>query len=315
MEISHWQASGTTKLAVKANAWCSGRTRRKDEEEVVVLAHGEILQRGELRAEVGVREHRALAAPGRPGGVDDRGDVALLRDVAVEERVGRGRGRRGGLEEAVVVVEAHAALAAVLGDGAVRQDDRAHVLERPHHLADERAGLAAAEEGDGLGVAQDVRDLVRMEADVHRDGRDAARDDAEVGRHPLGAVLHHERDAVPGLHAETAERLRDGAGAAVEVVERPFVPDVAGLPAHERGGGGLGVGVEEKGAERGHGRGPAGIAARPGRPGRGACFKILPYSFEFRKAFFAGAGSAGRNENPRKHGRVFVLPGLPTWWE
>ena len=228
-----------------------GVVQGKHEQEVVRSADGEVLKRAlELGGEVAVREHGALGAPRRAGGVDDRGDVDLGGDVAVEERVRPLRvGLRGGEQRGEVVVADAVGLFRFAED-AVEEHD---VLERGQaalDFADERPELAAGEERAGFRVVEDVGDFALLQARVDGDDFDAAAGEAEVDDHPFGAVLHHHRDALTGLDSELAGRLGDVAGLLQIVAVGPGAPDAFGLPAHGDSIGTLRGGVEKNSADR-----------------------------------------------------------------
>ena len=136
-----------------------------------------------------------------------------------------------------------------LAEDFIEEDDVLEGGEAAFDIVDERPELAGGEEGAGLGIVEDVGDFTLLEARVDRDDLDPGAGEAEVDDHPLGAVLHHEGDALAGLDPELPDGLGDGAGLLEVVAVGPGAPDPSGLPAQGDAVAAMRGGVEKNGAE------------------------------------------------------------------
>ena len=108
------------------------------------------LQRLRVRQQVAVAEHRALAAPGRAAGVEDRGQVVA---VALGGRVRVAEVRRPLEQAAAAVVVEREDVARAGREGELGRPDE---VRRP------------ADDDRGLGVADEVADLVALVGGVER---------------------------------------------------------------------------------------------------------------------------------------------------
>ena len=88
---------------------------------------------------------------------------------------------------------------------------------RGHGLAQQRRG---GDEHVGAGVAQHVRDLVRLEEQVHRHDDRAERQGGVVDAGEVGHVRHEHRDPVAAADAARAQRAGVGAGLVPELTVR-----------------------------------------------------------------------------------------------
>ena len=134
------------------------------------------LQRDGVREQVAVRQHRPLAAPGGAARVEDRGEVvarALRRRVPCR--------RSGGPFEQ--------AAAAIVAEG---EDEGRSGGERELGRPDEV--LRRADEDGGLGVADEVADLVALVGGVERQVDVAGAQHGQVEEQRLDRLLDLHRD-------------------------------------------------------------------------------------------------------------------------
>ena len=170
--------------------------RRDVQIDVVGINADRVADLHAVRDRVAVAERHALRAAGRAAGVEQDGRVVLLRLVQV------GRLRRG--DQALVIVLRPRGIGL---HGIVRPDH----ADRPVAPAGQRLVLQQAEERridrDDLrpGIVEDVGDLRRRQADVHRRRHRA---------HPVAGVQQLEiaegvaRERREGVAPPDAERLQ-----------------------------------------------------------------------------------------------------------
>ncbi len=207
-------------------------------------------------------QHHALGPAGGARGVDHGGQLFGLAVGAV----GDGLGLRGDL---------------LPGDAAVR---RGQGQGDPGQLAgDARLHLGpvvqlADEHHPGIAVLQDHAHRVGGEGGIEGHGDVAGHPDAQVGEHPVGAVLADEGDVAVGRQAERAQVGRDAArlghGLAPGVVDHLAVALRLG-EEHPVGNGGLpviGSGEQQLVGADVHGVIAPGEypTGRPGERGRGS---------------------------------------------
>ena len=134
--------------------------------------------------QVGVGQHRALAAPGGAAGVNDGG-----------QRVG--------------AAGCHLVLVAVVG-GALQQAAAAVLAQREHmaraglerELADPTEVLGAADDHRRLGVGNEVADLGRLVGRIQRQKHVAGAQRGQVQQHGLHRFFYLHRNARPGRQLE-----------------------------------------------------------------------------------------------------------------
>ncbi len=199
------------------NAHLIGVCDGKDRQEPVLLEARLRLEGGrQIVGDVPVRKHHALGVAGGSGGVDDRGQVV---------RLGHG-GPSVALEIFVVLLDELEGLDV---------DDKGHPL-----VAGRRnlAGEALGNEDDlGLGVGEDVRDLVL--GAVRKDGNGDApeRGRGEKSDDPVGHALREDRHLVAGADPVAGHPL----GELVALGAERFV-GIALAAVHELVGGPFGIG-------------------------------------------------------------------------
>ena len=171
-----------------------------------------VLQDPGVAQQVGVAEHRALAAAGGAAGVEDRGQVvgaSCRRPVAVGLD-------RGALQQAA---------AAGVVEGV---DVRAAGRER--EPADPAEGCGRAHHHRRLGVADEVGHLVTLVGGVERQVDVAGPQHRQVEHQRFDRFFDLHRDAAAGGQVQRVEQVGEHRGAAVQVA-----PGVA----QRRGVGGL----------------------------------------------------------------------------
>ena len=151
-----------------------------------------------VRDEVSVGQHRALGAAGGARGVEQRGQV-VGRTLHRRESL---RGRVGRLGQAALAL------------GVERDERRARL---PRRRLQSLAPARVADEQRRLGVADEVFDLGRGVAGVERQEDAARADGGEIEDDGLDRFLDLRGHPVPGLHAETGQRVGHPAGPRDEI--------------------------------------------------------------------------------------------------
>ena len=212
--------------------------RQRVDQHVAFAPVPEVLQNLRVRQQIAVAEHRALAAAGGAGGVEDRGQIAgrLRRDLV---RVGKMRGAVEQRAGAVVVQ---------------REDVRHALLEG--ELADPREVPAGADHHRRLGVAQKIVQLGRLVGGVQRQVDEAGAQGRQVQHQRLDRLLGVRGHPAAGRDLQRLQQVGQHRGGAVEVAPGVVQPAV-GLDRDrvEVGGKGGAQGGEEVGIGGGaHGR-------------------------------------------------------------
>ena len=190
-----------------------------------------------------MREHRALRAPGRARGVEDRGKVVRPRH---HRREFGGRARRAFEQRA--------------GTGRERQRDTLGT-QRRHRFR----GLRAADDHARLGVAEEVRELALLVAGIERQEHEPGAQAAEIQGERLPALVDLRSDAVAGDAAIAAQHVGDSCRHALEIVvmnDRTAGNDEAGLLGVLRemvGEEAVEIRVHRRAAGRGERRRPASL--------------------------------------------------------
>ena len=200
--------------------------QRQEAEAAVLGAELEALVEGaELRGEVGVGEHGALAVARGPRGVDDGGEVLELRrgqaGLDLGRALGRGAGEEVGERRGARTGEARRR---------VERDERGRDRLEGHRLV--VLLLSADEDELRAGVEEDLfRLLARVRrVDGHADG--AGHQHAEVGDGPVGAVGREDRHPVSGRDAGADQGARHGLDARCELGVGDGAPILGVAVAH-----------------------------------------------------------------------------------
>jgi len=168
-----------------------------DVEHDVVLREPEAELGGEaVEVQLAVGHRDPLRQAGRAARVEELGHRVL-----VDRRMER-LGRAGGEQRLVLVVSDAAGLPVEDDEGRAPGELRGDRL-------DERAEVGMERDDARRGMVEDVRDLRRGEADVDRVEHCPRFEDAVVRLEEVVGVVGDERDAVAGLNAEQAQRVRE----------------------------------------------------------------------------------------------------------
>ena len=147
------------------------------------------LQGDGVREQVAVRQHRSLAAPGGAARVEDRGEV-----------VARARRRRVAVGEVRRPFEQAAAAIVAEGEDEGRPGGEGE-LGRPDEI------LRRADEDGGLGVADEVADLVALVGGVERQVDVAGAQHGQVEEQRLDRFLDLHRDPARRRQVERIEQV------------------------------------------------------------------------------------------------------------
>ena len=164
-----------------------------------------------------MRQHRALAAPGRAAGVDDRREVVGLLDGDLMPVALSGRP----LQQAAAAVVVKGEHMRHRATGALRaiSADPADVAARTH---DERR----------LGIADEVLDLAALVGGIERQVDEAGAQHRQVQHQGLDRLLGLHGDSRARGQVERREQVRDPRGAALEVA--PGVDEGLAVAAFDR---------------------------------------------------------------------------------
>ncbi len=108
------------------------------------------------------------------------------------------------------------------------RDEQAFELRRVGQGGSELGLRTGIDQGCGRArVGEEVLDRVRLELRVDHDHDGAGLEDAEECRDPVGRVVHRDDHPLLGLHARSAERMGEAAGARIDL----GVGQIAGVRA------------------------------------------------------------------------------------
>jgi hypothetical protein len=161
--------------------------------------------------EPGPRDEHALRGPGRSRGVDDRGDVVVLRALEIDR--GRGPGQEVGACE-------HAERQRRRRGGEIGDDHQLELGQPVGHRGQAVEERLRDDEDARLGVGQQVPQHLAAVPGVGRHLHRAQPGDAEPGEVGVERVREHRRDVLVGGHAEPPVRVGPQQGLLGELVER-----------------------------------------------------------------------------------------------
>ena len=163
--------------------------RQREQQMIVRRPLPRLAQRGDIRDQVAVEEHRALAAPRRAGGIGDHREI-----------VGPGEIRR--------VIPAGRQERCPVSSSTLTTDSRSGRSARTRSSS--ARSLAVGDAEPDARITEDVAefDLPVLRIDEHDYA--TRQPDAEIGGEEIRAVLQEKRDPVARRDAPRTQRAREG---------------------------------------------------------------------------------------------------------